>query len=272
MQTHRDEIQKHQAVYNKKGNEWNKEKQELVIKCEMISRVSQDSLHQATIARTSVEAQRAKIKELANELKSILANSKVLKDKIDAMKSLYSISDTLTNELSANKTEIEKLNQELVTQKKILKAVKVSATGQKKLDEIKQQLQSLAETRAKAETDFEKAISDLQKAKENETNSRSQLAIEEREFVEAQNSAMIIEAEVRVLQKELLRIKENAVAAGRKNLTLQMSLREEKLRSTQNFMLGRMFDIYKPERTQAYLLEVQNDLYKKQPLPPLQAK
>jgi hypothetical protein len=269
---HKQAIQAEQNQLRIRVNIWGGERLDLQSSAEELSMLTHGALHNSSEARTAIDTQRRRIRELANDLRRDLIRTKELHDTLEEAKARLTMVDNLIAETDANRRQAEHLEQTISEQKQILRAVRVSKQAQTLMDDLAAQIAELHKAKESAELQAETAENDVRESILNEERLAVELEVEQTRFTLAQMEVSALDAEMKELRAEFQREKNLTVLAGRKNVDLHTWIREERVDATARFLLENSHKIHRMDRVQTTLMNVREHLItRERALPPLTA-
>jgi hypothetical protein len=257
---HKQFLQAEQQQFRNQMLEWAGVKSELQTQAEKLGLVSHDILHQSSQAKNGVEDQRRTIVALATQLRNDLGKSKELKDALDDAKAKVALIENLAAELEANHEQANQLRKNIIEQKQILRAVRMSAQARRMLDEIAEQTEELMKAKADAEHQVAAVSQEADAILQREESLKRRLEGAQAEYREEQMALLVVESEMRELRAEFERVKIQAVAEGRRNVELQTTFRKEKMDATVRYIATHTKDIHRVDRVQSTLMTVRQQL------------
>ena len=257
---HKNEMLHMQHGFQHEMQKWNEERSLLLAEAEKYSILSQNAVNKSAILREQVEQQRKKIQKYAAELRSSLAHSKELKDKLDKNRKKIALIPNLYAEIDANEEKTTQLKNEVAEQTAILRAVKVSEQAQKILDDNDSQIKELQEAKKKAQEALYEAQNDKRMSLQLENQAKENIEKAQEKFREAQSRMFVLEADIREMKAEYSKQRQSAIDEGFKNIDLQVKLKEEKIDATQRFIIENCSKIHRVDRVQSTLSRVRSRL------------
>jgi sugar-specific transcriptional regulator TrmB len=268
---HKQFLQAEQQQFRNQMTDWGTHKSELQTQAEKLGLVSHDILHQSSQAKKGVDEQRRTITALATQLRNDLGKSKELKDALDDAKAKVALIDNLSTELQANHDQANQLRKNIIEQKQILRAVRVSAQARRMLDEIAEQTDELMKAKSDAEQQVAAVSREAEAILQKEETLKKQLDEAQIKYKQEQMALLVLESEMKELQAEFERVKTQAVVEGRRNVELHKTIREEKMDATVRYLATHAKDIHRVDRVQSTLMSVRQQLHDRTlpRLPPL---
>jgi chromosome segregation ATPase len=224
------------------------QKSDLQSQAEKLSMVSHEILHQSCDVRNGVEQPRKKIRALATQLRNDLTKSTGLKDALDNTKAKMALMDKLMVELDANARQAEQLQRNIIEQKQILGAVRVSTQAKRLIDEIGEQTDELLKAKSDAEQQVHAVSQEVEAMLRNKERLRRELERTQVEFEDEQMAILVLESELKHLRSEFERIKSMAIVEARRNVELQRTIREQEMDATVRYLATHAKDIHKVGR------------------------
>jgi hypothetical protein len=267
---HKQAIQAEQNQLRVRVNIWAGERTDLQSSTEELSVLTHGALHNSMEARSAIDTQRHRIRDLANDLRRDLVRTKELHDMLEEAKAKLSMVDQLIAESDANRQQAEHLEQTITEQKQILRAVRVSKQAQVLMDDLATQIAELQKAKEAAEQQVVTAERDVRESVLNEERLAEEVEVEQTRFTLMQMEVSALDAEMKELRSEFQREKELTVLAGRKNVDLHNWIREERVDAAARFMVENSRKIHRMNRVQNTLMNIREHLVtREKALPPL---